>query len=134
LKRLAAILLVALAGCVTLPEARPSRVHHVVLCWLKDPGNTSQRRQIIDVSRTFREIPGVVDVRVGEAVESDRAIVDDSFDVAIFLSFPDRQSLNGYLVHPAHQEAKRAILLPIVSKIVVYDFEEPVQSSHVESD
>jgi len=124
MKKIVLIALIALAGCSTFLEVHGGRVHHVVLCWLKDSGNTAHRRRIIEASRSFKKIPGVLDVRVGEVLESDRKIVDDSFDVAITVSFDDTQSLAEYLAHPIHQKAKDEILLPIIKKIVVYDFRE----------
>ena len=78
----------------------------------------------MEASRSFGKIPGVLDVRVGEVLESNRKIVDDSFDVAITLSFADTRSLTEYLAHPVHQKARDEILLPIIKKIVVYDFKE----------
>ncbi|MFC1497931.1 Dabb family protein [Verrucomicrobiota bacterium] len=124
MKKLLIIFLIMLAGCSMLRESDRGKVHHVVLCWLKDSGNVTQRSRIIEVSRSFKEIPGVLDVRAGEVLESDRKIVDDGFDVAITLSFSDTQSLNEYLAHPIHQKAKNEVLLPIIKKIVVYDFIE----------
>jgi len=118
------ITLVLLAGCASVREARRPVVHHIVLCWLKEPGNAEHRRQIVEASRSFRQIPGVLDVRAGEAIESDRDIVDDSFDVAIVLAFADTERLAEYLAHPVHQKAKHDVLLPIVERIVVYDFRE----------
>ena len=76
------------------------------------------------VSKTFRKIPGVLDVRAGQVVPSDREIVDDSFDVGIIVTVPDRRRLAEYLTHPVHQKARDDILLPLVGKIVVYDFIE----------
>ena len=122
MKKIALITLVALAGCAIVREAHQPKVHHVVLCWLKDSGNATQRRQIMEVSQSFSRIPGVLDVRVGEVIESDRKIVDDSFDVAIILSFANAEKLKAYLAHPIHQKAKNEVLLPIIKKIVVYDF------------
>jgi hypothetical protein len=124
MRRIAIILLTALAGCATFQDAERGKVHHVVLCWLKDSGNPVRRHRIAEVSRSFSNIPGVLDVRVGEVLESDRDIVDDSFDMAIILSFADTRHLADYLAHPIHQKAQREILLPIVDKIVVYDFTE----------
>ena len=95
-----------------------------MLCWLKEPGNQLHRNQIIEVSKTFRNIPGVLEVRAGEVIESDRAIVDDSFDVAILVVVPDGKCLQDYLDHPLHQTAKKKVLLPLVEKVVVYDFQE----------
>ena len=105
-------------------DDREKAIQHVVLCWLKEPGNQLHRNQIIEVSKTFRNIPGVLEVRVGEVIESDRAIVDDSFDVAILVVVPDGKCLQDYLDHPLHQKAKKKVLLPLVKKVVVYDFQE----------
>ena len=43
-----------------------SNVHHVVICWLNEPGNEEARQKVIEVSRGFSVIPGVIDVRAGE--------------------------------------------------------------------
>ena len=72
MKKTVLITLIALAGCSTFREVHQGKVHHVVLCWLKDAGNATQRRRIVEASKSFREIPGVLDVRVGQAIESDR--------------------------------------------------------------
>jgi hypothetical protein len=129
MNKLIPVVLIALAGCTAVSET-PSEtpqatVHHIVLCWLKEPGNAEHRRRIMDASLTFRDIPGVLDVRVGEVIESDRPIVDDSYDVAIMVSFAGTEKMGEYLVHPIHEKAKKEVLLPVVERIVVYDFREP---------
>jgi hypothetical protein len=121
-----ALILTVITG--TIPalhadDAAASRISHVVLCWLKDPGNQDHRQQIIDVSKSFSEIPSVRSVHVGTALSSDRAIVDDSFDVAIYLTFDSKENLQAYLGHPKHVAAKENVLMPLVKKVVVYDFE-----------
>ena len=116
-----------LSGCVTFgPDTSPGQeaLQHVVLCWLKEPGNIEHRERIMEVTRSFRESPGVLDARAGQVIASDRSIVDDSFDVGILIVVPDSRRLKEYLEHPVHQEAKTEILLPLVSKILVYDFQE----------
>ncbi len=113
------------AGCAMLTSRPvPGRVHHVVVCWLKEPGNAEARRMIIDVSRTFHRIPGVRDVRVGPALPSERTLVDDSFDVAVVMTFDDRETLDEYIVHPHHTEAVKNIIRPLVDRIIVYDIVE----------
>ena len=101
-----------------------SKVHHVVVCWLNESGNKEARHKIIDASRGFSSIPGVIDVRAGSVIQSNREIVDSSFDVAIYLSFENKQKLQDYLAHPIHKNAVKKILKPLVRKIVVYDFIE----------
>ena len=98
-------------------------IHHLVLCWLKDPGNLEHRKQIIEATHSFREIPAVIEANAGTAVPSDRSIVDDSFDVGILVVVKDEKSLSSYLEHPLHQKVKKETLLPLVEKILVYDIE-----------
>ena len=115
-----------LAGCAGEPARESSgRINHLVLCWLEEPGNPEHRRRIIEQTRAFRAIPGVLEVRAGEVVPSQRAIVDSSFDVGILLSFADAEQMRSYIQHPAHQRAVREVLQPLVSRILVYDFIEP---------
>ncbi len=101
-----------------------SNVHHVVICWLNEPGNNEARQKVIDVSRRFSEIPGVTDVKAGSVIRSEREIVDSSFDVAIYLSFENEQRLFEYLNHSIHKKAVEKTLKPLVRKVVVYDFIE----------
>ncbi len=95
---------------------------HIVICWLKDSGNTAHRQQLIEVAKTFRSIPGVLEVRVGDVRPSSQPQVDSSYDVAVAITFKDEKSLHQYQIHPIHQKAVQEVLVPLVSKFVVYDF------------
>jgi len=101
-----------------------SPLRHIVLCWLKEPGNVEHQEKIIEVTKLFREIPGVLDAQAGKAVASERSIVDDSFDVGILVVVKDKNALEAYLRHPVHDDAKKKILLPLIDRLVVYDFQE----------
>ena len=118
------VALLAFTGCASLGSRHDGALQHVVLIWLKDAGNAQQQAKIIEVSRSFRDIPGVLDVQAGKAVASDRDIVDDSFDVGILVVVPDERRLEEYLAHPIHQRAKNDVLVPLVEKILVYDIRE----------
>lgn len=112
-------------GCLDVKDAAiENRVNHVVLCWLKEPGNIEQRKKIIEASRSFNDIPGVLEIRTGTAIQSDRDAVDDSFDVGICVTFGTLEDLERYTTHPKHTAAVRNVLLPFVDRIVVYDFIE----------
>jgi hypothetical protein len=120
MKRLLPILAaLSITACQTTPQPG---LTHVVVFWLKEPGNTKHRAQIIEVSESFRRIPGVLSVHTGPCIPSDRPIVDSSFDVAVSLTFASRADLQRYLDHPAHKAATVSTLKPIVKKITVYDF------------
>lgn len=115
-----------LVSCHTNPPTQ--RINHVVFCWLKDSGDKVKRAQLIQVSKDFAKIPGVLEVRAGEMVPSKRPIVDSSYDVAIFLSFHTEADLNAYLTHPDHVAAVKSILKPYTSKVLVYDFIEKLKA------
>jgi hypothetical protein len=119
-------LLLLLGGCSQAPVAKSNdgRVNHVVLIWLKDSSNPEQRQQIIEATRALRQIPGVVSIRVGSVMPSDRNIVDDSFDVGIHMLFADRQSMEHYTSNPEHVRTVNQIVMPLTKRLVIYDFEE----------
>jgi len=129
-----------LSGCYTVHfkdgttsreenATKEKRLYHVVLCWLKEPGDEMHRKQIIEISKTFQKIPGVIEAQAGEVVMSDRDIVDDSYDVGILIVTKNENELQKYLDHPIHQKAKKDVLVPLVDKILVYDFNSESGSS-----
>lgn len=126
----------ALIAClVLLPACRSNRpvendlpegVYHVVLCWLKQPRDEAARRQIIDSSHGFvGVIPGLVGVRAGTSLASNRPIVDTTYDVAIVMVFRDERALDAYDLHPAHKKAGERVLRPLTAKVLIYDFASP---------
>ena len=123
---LIAILVACCAGCGNnfSGAVDAGRVNHIVLCWLKEPGNIAHRQKIIEATKSFHKIPKVLEVRVGEVVPSDRKIVDDSFDIGISISFSNSEDMNAYLNHPLHTKAAEEVLRPLAKRIVVYDFIE----------
>jgi len=127
MNRLAALLVVPLALCACTSTAPPSyqvprgAVTHVVLVWLKSPGDVAARQKLIDTSHEFEQIPGVMLVTAGRALPSTRPVVDSSFDVAVTILFIDQQSLNDYETNPIHRKAVQEVLQPLARKILIYD-------------
>ncbi len=121
-----ALLAAALAGCAPAPERAhvPGQVQHVVIAWLKEPGNAEHRRRLIEASRDLAAIPGVVRVAAGEPLPARRPVEDASYDVAVVLTFESRAALDAYQVDPQHKRAVAEVLQPLVRRIVVYDFVE----------
>lgn len=116
--------LVMLAGCESARPVHPpaGTVQHIVAFWLKEPGNAQQRQALIDATYDLGRLPGVVAVSAGTAVPSDRPVVDDTFDVALVMTFRDRAALDAYQVNPEHK-AMTQRLFPLVQKVVVYDYQ-----------
>lgn len=101
-------------------ESQP--LEHVVIIWLKEAGNPAIQNRIIAASQVLRSIPGVLSLRAGTAIASERPIVDSSFDVALVIRFTDQAALDNYLSHPLHLQLVEATLKPLVERILVYDF------------
>ena len=96
-------------------------IEHIVIIWLKQPGNTSAQDTVIKSSQTLKTIPGVISLRSGRAVPSQRTIVDSSYDVALIISLTNKAALDAYLVHPTHKKLLEEIMKPLVDRIRVYD-------------
>ena len=119
------LLVVLFSGCFSdfqKEKEDPKILTHVVFCWLKEPGNSEQREQIIEMTESFNRIPTVLKARAGNPIMSERSIVDDSFDVGIIVEVRDEKGLQEYLDHPIHQKAKKDVLLPLIERVLVYDF------------
>lgn len=125
LLQLGALLAVmCLTSCAQLGHQRPPRtgeVEHVVLVWLKEPGNAAQRASLVEATRSFTQIPGIRSISVGEPLPSDRPVVDDSFDLGLVIRFESKAALDAYEKHPVHTKAVKEVLLPVTRKLVVHD-------------
>ena len=124
--RAALVLMVAIVlglGCHARQHAPPTRtgLTHVVVFWLKNPGDASARQRVIAASENFRSIPGVISVDAGQVVPTERPNVDKTYDVGVVIRFRDRESLEQYQVHPKHR-AMLEQLGPLIDHTVAYDF------------
>jgi hypothetical protein len=99
-------------------------VRHVVLLWLKKPGDAAIRKTIIETTASLRDVPGVVDVVAGTMLPSERKVVDSTYDVGVIITFKNEQALRDYDQHPKHLKAVNEVLKPNVEKLLVYDFVE----------
>jgi uncharacterized protein (DUF1330 family) len=122
---LTCLLLITVTGCAPSkkPPVETGRVIHVVVCWLKEPGDIASRRELIDVSHRFKDIPGVVDVQTGQVLRHDhpRPIEDGTYDVLIVMTFQNPRALRQYHASDEHQRVVKQTLQPLTHKVVVYD-------------
>jgi hypothetical protein len=107
------------SGATTRPRFG---VTHIVLCWLKTPGDAEQRRKLIETAHEFHKIPGVTLIAAGTPIASTRPVVDSSYDVGFVMMFDDEAAMQRYLEHPQHRQAVADVLRPLTSKTVIYDF------------
>ena len=97
-------------------------VTHVVLVWLKDPGNAAMRSKFVAASKALNDLPGIVNRQVGIVMPSDRAIVDDTFDVGMTVTLKNKKAMQAYMQNPKHKKIVQEQLKPMVNRIVIYDF------------
>ena len=94
-----------------------------MLAWLKKPGDAIDRAKIVAAAKELKAgIPQLKALSVGQALPSERPIVDDSFDVALAMRFNTKEDMQAYEKHPVHVKAVKEVLQPLTSKVVVYDF------------
>ncbi len=103
-------------------EVKQQTVTHVVLVWLKKPGDKAMRQQFVSISKQLNDLPGIIHRHVGEVLPSDRPVVDDTFDVAVTATFKDKKALQAYLDHPRHKKIIHEKLKPMINRVVIYDF------------
>lgn len=122
LKPFALATFLTLGSCATIaPPAPTGSVDHVVLVWLKRPGNPDDRKALLAAGDELRSIPGIRFLDQGTALPSERPTVDDSFDIGYVMRFESPAALEAYAVHPVHQKKVTEVLRPLSRKILVYD-------------
>lgn len=96
---------------------------HVVIFWT-DPANPAAADELLKgADQYLKPIPGVLHFHIGRMVPSQRPVVDQSYQVALNIVFPDKKSQDDYQVHPLHTEFIEKVFRRVCKKVVVYDFE-----------
>lgn len=120
---LRSLLLLALFCSInTTYAAEDKRVSHVIVVWLKEPGDAQMREKFITASRALENLPGVISRHVSAVIPSTRPKVDSSFDVAVTVTFENADTLKKYMQDPRHKLMLDKQLKPIVDKVVIYNF------------
>ncbi|MDB6067327.1 MAG: Dabb family protein [Pedosphaera sp.] len=96
---------------------------HVVIFWT-NPGNPKAVDELVaGAEKYLRPIPGVTHFHVGRMATSHRPVVDQSYQVALNMIFPNKKAQDDYQVHPQHIEFVEKVFKPLCSKVLIYDFE-----------
>jgi hypothetical protein len=95
---------------------------HVVIFWT-DPAQPNAADELVaGANQYLKSIPGVVQFHVGKMVGSHRPVVDQTYQVALNLIFPNKKSQDDYQVHPQHVEFIEKVFKRTCIKVLVYDF------------
>jgi len=96
---------------------------HIVIFWT-DPHNFAAPDELIaSATKLLKDIPGVSQFHVGKMVKSHRPVVDQTYQVALNITFADKPAEQAYQVHPKHVEFAEKFANRLAKKVVVYDFE-----------
>ena len=100
-----------------------TRFSHIVIFWT-DPAQPNAADELIaGANQYLKPIPGVLQFHIGKMVGSHRPVVDQTYQVALNLTFPDQKSQDDYQVHPLHIDFVEQVFKRVCKKVVVYDFE-----------
>jgi hypothetical protein len=97
-------------------------VHHMVLLQFK--AGTPEKRigdLFAALGRLRETIPGIVHCSGGPYASPEG--LNQGYSHGFLMTFTGRAERNQYLDHPAHEAVKREFL-PLVEKVVAFDFEE----------
>ena len=96
---------------------------HVVIFWT-DPTNPNSADELLaGMEKFLKPIPGVLQFHAGKMVSSHRAVVDQTYQVALNLTFPNKKAQDDYQIHPMHVEFVETVFKKVCKRVVVYDFE-----------
>jgi hypothetical protein len=96
---------------------------HVVIFWTKPENPRAADELIAGAEKYLKPIPGVLHFHIGRMAKSHRPVVDQTYQVALNISFPDKKTQDDYQVHPLHTEFVEKVFKPNCARVVVYDFE-----------
>jgi hypothetical protein len=106
---------------------RPTTIHamfsHIVVFWTDHANPNAADELLAGANQLLKNIPGLVQFHVGKMTPSHRPVVEQSYQVALNLIFPNQKAQDDYQVHPRHIEFVDKYVRRLVKTVVVYDFE-----------
>ena len=95
---------------------------HIVIFWTKPGVEDAEQRLIEGLNHYLPDIPGAISMHVGKCAPSDRPVVDQSYQVALNITFKNKIVQDAYQVHPQHVEFVEKVFKETCDRVVVYDF------------
>lgn len=110
----------ALAAAEALPNTPNVGFIHSVFFWMKEGNSEEAIAQFEKDLRSLGEIKDIIHFHIGKPAGSERAVVDNSYDYALIIHFPDIEAESAYQVDPIHT-AFVENNNQVWSKVKVYD-------------
>jgi len=96
---------------------------HVVIFWTKAELPNAADELVAGAEKYLRPIPLIQSFHVGHMVPSHRDVVDQSYQVALNLTFESKEQEAAYQVHPLHLDFVEKSFKPNCQRAVIYDFQ-----------
>lgn len=96
---------------------------HVVIFWTNPENPQAPDALIAGADQYLKTIPGILSFHVGKMQTSHRAVVDQTYQVALNIIFESRGAESAYQTHPQHLDFVEKVFKANCVKAVIYDFE-----------
>ena len=124
LASVAGIVAVSAANGTSLMAKERKFIAHQVYFWLKNPGSTEDRAELIKGIKTLRKIGSVKKITIGVVAATEkRSVIDDTWSVSELALFTDLAGQAAYQVDPIHLDFVKNYS-HLWSKVVIYDSAE----------
>ena len=100
-----------------MPLLENTFVHHVHF-WLK---NKADKDKLIEGLNTLKLIAHIRDIHIGIPADTNRDVIDRSYDVSLLLLFSTPEAQAAYQIDPTHVIFAEEYAKPLCSKVVVSD-------------
>jgi hypothetical protein len=92
-------------------------VHHVHF-WLKDKAD---KQKLIEGLNLLLPITHIRDIHIGVPADTNRDVIDRSYDLSLLILFDTPEAQQAYQVDPTHHIFAENYAKPLCSKVVVVD-------------
>lgn len=92
-------------------------VHHVHF-WLK---NKEDQPTLIEGLNTLLPIPHIRQIHIGVPADTNRDVIDRSYDVSLLLLFDSPEAQQAYQIDPTHVKFAEEYAKPLCAKVIVQD-------------
>lgn len=95
---------------------------HVVIFWTDENLPQAADDLVAGAQTYLKDIPGLLHFHVGKMVPSHRPVVNQTYQVALNIVFPDKPAEEAYQAHPRHIEFVEKVFKKCCKGVMVYDF------------
>ncbi len=94
-------------------------VHHVYF-WLKNPASKEDHARLLKGLQTLTKIETIKTVHIGVPADTNRPVIDTSYQFSLLLIFDNRKDQDAYQNHPTHLKFVEECS-NLWTKVIVYD-------------